>query len=524
MPNLFQQRLDAMRKPPVQTGLQSIVRGIEKESLRVAANGRLAQTPHPKCLGSALSNPYITTDYSEALLEFITPPCDSVEQLLGFLDNIHRFTYQCLEQESLWTASMPCILRGDDAIPVAQYGSSNIARMKTIYRVGLGHRYGRAMQAIAGIHYNFSLGDEFWTHYQQALGGSSELQQFKNEQYLALIRNFRRYAWLLIYLFGASPALCTSFIGKQEHDLDNFDPYTLYSEGATALRMGDLGYQSSAQEDVVVSYNSLASYIDSIEPLLTRDHPAYQALGTKDAQGEWLQLSTAMLQIENEFYSTIRPKQTAHSGEAPIRALGARGIEYVEVRALDINPYMPLGIDAEQVRFLDIFLLYCLLQDSPPLLADEYHENQQNLSTVVSHGRSKTVALQQNGENITMSDWANSIFDGLAPIAELMDSSAGGDNFASALAAQQRKLGNPGLTPSGHIMTDLQAEDIPWMHFAINQSNLHADYFLHRPLDDEDHRFFADAAVESLAAQQRIEQSDRLPLEDYLAQYYQQYQ
>jgi glutamate--cysteine ligase len=524
LPSLFQQRLEVVATNRVKPTLQHIVRGIEKESLRITSGGTLAQTPHPKCLGSALTNPHITTDYSEALLEFITPPCSDIDQLLGMLDNIHRFTYQCLDQqESLWTASMPCVLRSDNDIPVAEYGASNSGRMKSIYRVGLGHRYGRAMQTIAGIHYNFSMADSFWLAYQKALGNSDSLKQFKNQQYLGLIRNFRRYSWLLIYLFGASPALCKSFIGSQQHNLDNYDDNTLYSEGATALRMGDLGYQSSAQENLVISYNSLESYISSLEALLNRQHPAYQQMGIKDENGEWMQLSTTLLQIENEFYSSIRPKQIARSGEAPILALKDRGIEYIEVRALDVNPYLPLGIDEQQIRFLDAFLLYCLLQESPALSVDEYQQNQSNLAAVVTHGRTAGIELQQADKPRKMLDWAEEILQGIAPIAQLLDSDETVNAYTSALEAQRDKLGNSKLTPSGQIMMDMQAEDVPWFYFAMNKSQSHADYFLQRPLDAQDKTFFSQAAVESLQEQQRIEDSEDIDLEQYLEQYYHQY-
>jgi glutamate--cysteine ligase len=503
--------------------LQDIARGIEKESLRVVAAGRLAQTPHPACLGAALTNPYITTDYSEALLEFITPPCRDMDSLLTILDNIHRFTYQCLGEELLWNASMPCILRDDADIPVAHYGTSNIGKMKTIYREGLGHRYGRAMQSIAGIHYNFSMGDSFWQAYQQGLGDTAPLQAFKNDQYLAMIRNFRRYTWLLVYLFGASPALCKSFIGAQEHALEPFDENTLFKDGATSLRMGDLGYQSSAQDDLEVSYDSLASYITSLKDLLTRQHPDYAAMGTKNADGEWLQLSTTLLQIENEFYSSIRPKQPVHSGEAPIRALQERGIEYVEVRALDVNPYLPLGIDKQQIRFLDMFLLYCLLQESPQIAAHEYPQNQNNLTTVVNHGRDPGATLTQGERSRPMAEWANEIIDSIEPIARLFDSNEGSDNYSLALQAQRDKVANSRLTPSGQIVADMRGEGIPWFHFAMGQSLAHADYFLQRPLDPQDAQCFADAAAESLAEQRRIEQAEQLGFDEFLAQYYAQY-
>ncbi|HEX4975680.1 MAG TPA: glutamate--cysteine ligase, partial [Pseudomonadales bacterium] len=187
--------------------LKQLRRGIEKESLRVTPEGRLAQTPHSKRLGSALTNPAITTDYSEALLEFITPAFPSVDETLAYLKKTHVFTYQNIENELLWVNSMPCIMGDDDGIPIAQYGTSNSGRMKTVYRNGLGYRYGRRMQTIAGIHYNFSFPDEFWQAFQVNEQNTQTLRDFASSSYFALIRNFQRFSPLLIYLFGASPAV-----------------------------------------------------------------------------------------------------------------------------------------------------------------------------------------------------------------------------------------------------------------------------------------------------------------------------
>ncbi len=523
MPNSLSKCLQLVDTPAMRPLLRSIVRGLEKESLRVTPAGMLAQTPHPSCLGSALCNPYITTDYSEALLEFITPPQQDIPSLLTGLDDLHRFTYQCLDEELLWTASMPCILRGDENIPVARYGHSNIGRMKTVYRLGLGYRYGRAMQTIAGIHYNFSLPDAFWESYGGALGNTLPLQAFKNQQYLALIRNFRRYAWLLIYLFGASPALCRSFLGDQAHDLDAFDQATLYHPHATALRMGKLGYQSSAQEGIVVPYNSLEAYIGALTQLLTRQDVTYQRVGTRGPDGQWRQLSTALLQIENEFYTTIRPKQPIRSGEAPILALAERGIEYVEVRALDVNPYLPLGIDSSQLRLLDLFLLYCLLLPSPDLDADEYHECQANVGTVVDSGRMPGLQLQRAGAAVSLQAWAGELLGGLAQIAQLLDGDQPGAPYGAAVQLQQRKLADPWLTPSGMIMSDLALNERSWYHFAMEQSQLHAEEFRRRPLSAERAAFFQDAARQSLEDQASAEQASEPPFEEFLQHYYQQY-
>src|SRR5690554_2847852 len=142
--------------------LKGILRGIEKEGLRVDAEGALARTPHPTQLGSALTNPSITTDYSEALLELITGTHGSIQSLRGELEDVHRFVASQLQNEFIWNQSMPAILPGEADIPIGWYGSSNTGMLKHVYRRGLAERYGKAMQCIAGVHYNFSLPDELW--------------------------------------------------------------------------------------------------------------------------------------------------------------------------------------------------------------------------------------------------------------------------------------------------------------------------------------------------------------------------
>jgi glutamate--cysteine ligase len=348
----LQSKLSLLAGPEKSALFTGIVRGIEKESLRVDPTGHLAMTPHPSALGSAL-----TTDYSEALLEFITAPSASIDEVLHELDEIHRYTYQHIGDELLWVSSMPCQLGDDSSIPVGKYGSSNVGKMKQVYRVGLGNRYGRLMQTIAGIHYNFSVPDELWQELQRASGDTQSLQDFKTQGYFATIRNFRRYSWLLLYLLGAAPAVCKSFVRGRDHQLQPVgdDSHSLYTPYATSLRMGDLGYQSKAQSSLVVCYNDLDQYVRTLRSALEQPYPAYDEIGLKDERGNYKQLNTALLQIENEFYSSIRPKRTAEMGETPIHALQDRGVEYIEVRCIDLNPLVPNGINAETIRFVDTF-------------------------------------------------------------------------------------------------------------------------------------------------------------------------
>ena len=347
----LQSKLSLLAGPEKSALFTGIVRGIEKESLRVDPTGHLAMTPHPSALGSALTHPSITTDYSEALLEFITAPSASIDEVLHELDEIHRYTYQHIGDELLWVSSMPCQLGDDSSIPVGKYGSSNVGKMKQVYRVGLGNRYGRLMQTIAGIHYNFSVPDELWQELQRASGDTQSLQDFKTQGYFATIRNFRRYSWLLLYLLGAAPAVCKSFVRGRDHQLQPVgdDSHSLYTPYATSLRMGDLGYQSKAQSSLVVCYNDLDQYVRTLRSALEQPYPAYDEIGLKDERGNYKQLNTALLQIENEFYSSIRPKRTAEMGETPIHALQDRGVEYIEVRCIDLNPLVPNGINAETI-------------------------------------------------------------------------------------------------------------------------------------------------------------------------------
>ena len=240
----YEQRLADLARAPLGGCLQDNLIGLEKESLRVSPSGRVATTPHPHGLGSALTHPYITTDFSEALLEAVTPAMTDKREVLDFLRDLHVVVHRHLDDELLWATSMPCALEGAASIPLAEYGSSNAAQMKTAYRRGLGNRYGRVMQVIAGVHYNYSFSEAFWPLYQQLEGEGGDPGRFRSEAYMAAIRNLQRYGWLVPFLFGASPAVCKTFVQDSSTDLEELDPYSYYYPFATSLRMGDIGYQN----------------------------------------------------------------------------------------------------------------------------------------------------------------------------------------------------------------------------------------------------------------------------------------
>lgn len=522
--SLLSQRL-AVLAEPANTTLTRVFKGLEKESLRITPQGTLAQTPHPRRLGSAMTHPSITTDYSESLLEFITPPMATSEEMLGELDRIQRFTYQQLDNEHLWVSSMPCKLGTDAGIPVGRYGSSNAGKMKTIYRLGLGERYGRSMQTIAGIHYNFSLSDEFWSFWHQREGAGESLQEYKNRRYFDLIRNFRRDFWLLLYLFGASPAVCSSFVKQRQHTLQPFgdDEQTLHQPYGTSLRMGNLGYQSSAQDSLVVCYNNLDSYLRTLCGAITQPHADYVARGVKNAAGEYLQLNTSLLQIENEFYSTIRPKRAARSGETALGALADRGVEYIEVRCIDLNPYEPLGVTLEQIQFLDAFLLCCLLGESSPTDSQKYRRAQENQRRIVAHGRDPQLRLLSAVGELSPAQWGAELLDDIARVAEMLDVSYNTRAYSAAVAAQRIKLEQPELTPSARILADMAANGESFFRFALRQSLQHSEYYASRPLPEAELREMQEQAEASLAAQSELDAAPQLDFDEYLRAYYAQY-
>ena len=487
--------------------LKGIRRGIEKEGLRVLPTGGLALTPHPLALGATLTHPHITTDYSESQIELITGPHLGVNDCLDELTHVHQFVLRTLQQqgdETLWVSSMPCGLPTDETIPLARFGSSNVGRAKSVYRMGLGHRYGRRMQTISGLHYNWSLP-----------GVSSEA-------YFSLIRNFRRHAFVLLYLFGASPALCPCFVQGREHRLQPLGDagQSLYLPYATSLRMGRLGYQSDAQSSLAVSYNGLEGYANSLHEALTQPYPVYETLGVRNPGGDYNQLGTSLLQIENEFYGTIRPKRTGHTGERPLHALRERGVEYVEVRLMDLDPFEPVGIAAQTMRFLDIFLLHCLLNDSPPDTPDEIEQLKRNQHRTAEQGREPGLLLERMGQTVTLNDWAADILAECVPMAQALDSAHATEDYSAALAVARTRLAAPAQTPSARVLAVMtQAAGDSFSAFSLQQSVLARDTVLALPWSAQQQAQFEALAAESIAAQKTLEATDTLPFEEWRQRY-----
>ncbi|GGJ95273.1 glutamate--cysteine ligase [Pseudomonas matsuisoli] len=518
MSELLSRRLALLGAPAHLSLLVQGRHGIERETLRVNRDGTLALTEHPVALGSALTHERITTDYAEALLEFVTPTSHLPAQTLEHLDNVHRYVYGKLDGELLWSPSMPCPLPDEADIPIGYYGTSLIGRLKHVYRKGLALRYGKTMQCIAGIHYNFSVSEDLWALLRTEENGEQDAQAFQSERYISLIRNFRRYSWLLMYLFGASPALDKNFLRGNSHALETFDADTLYLPYATSLRMSDLGYQSHAQKGLTPCYNDLDSYLGSLHKAVSTPYPPYVEAGTK-RDGEWIQLNTNIIQIENEYYSSIRPKRVARSGERPIQALRSRGIQYIEVRCIDIDPFLPSGIDLDEARFLDTFLLYCALNESPLLQDGDCAACSDNFLSVVEQGRKPDLQLRRRGESIAMTDWANELMDKLKPVAELLDRAEGTDGHRQSLSKQRAKVADPELTPSARVLAEMRQQGESFTAFSLRQSEAHADYFRGRPLAAGPQAEFEAMARESIEQQVETERQDEGDFDTFVAAY-----
>lgn len=495
---------------------RGIQRGFERECLRVDRTGHLAHTPHPGALGAKLTHPWITTDYAEALLEFITPPSTDPAYPLRFLTDVHRFVAQQLGGEYLWAGSMPCRIGPDADIAIADYGPSNAARFKMVYREGLGLRYGRAMQTIAGAHYNWSLPDDFWPLLRDCCGGQGSAQDFISERYFGLIRNFLRFGWLVPYLFGASPALCRSFLQGHPSDLSELAPGTLHGPFATSLRMSDLGYQNHAQDELGIGFNSLGQYTQALETAIRTPDPYYAELGVRDGT-RWKQLSDAILQLEAEFYAPMRPKRV--SDLRPAKALATLGVQYVEMRLFDLNPFIDIGIAPEQALFADALLLMCLFRDSPPITSREQGENDENKRRVVTRGRQPGLQLLVHNHEQPLRALAHELFDDMAPFADMLDAAYGGRRYQQALHDLRQRIDQPELTPSAQVIEAVKQHG-GYFDFAFAMSQKHTQALQAVALPDETMTTFKATVQTSLQTQAQLDAQPQAPFEDYVAAYF----
>ena len=514
----FTARLAALDAQRLTHLLHGGLKGTEKESLRVTSPGYLAQTDHPVALGSTLTHPYITTDFSEAQLEFVTPPLRESRDLIQFQDEIHRYVYSHLEEEYLWASSMPCMIGGEDAIRLAIFGSSNAGHVKHVYRSGLAIRYGRTMQAISGVHYNYSVPTALWAAYQEIEQSQMVADDFISDRYFGLARNVLRYDWLITYLFGCSPALCKSFFGDRSYDLLEFDYATVYAPHATSLRLSNIGYKNQAASLLNISYDSLDEYVTSLTAAVQTPYPPYAKLGVI-RNHDYQQLSANILQIENEFYGSLRPKQVTRAGERPLMALATRGVGYVELRSLDLDIFEPVGMGVQQLYFLEAFMLFALLSESPPLSDHEEAELTRNQVLTAQTGRHPALQLTRNGAPISMRTWAFEALDAIHEIAIRLDVDEEGNPYQDATATMRARVEDVENTPSAHLMRELVENGETFSQLAHRISLQHAATFRQKLLSADRREFFDAAARRSHADRAILEAKETQSFPDYLEQY-----
>ncbi|WP_394200297.1 glutamate--cysteine ligase [Shewanella waksmanii] len=516
----FNEVIEQLSDKNSQGALRDLHRGIEREALRIDDAGHLSMQPHPQALGSALTHSRITTDYSESLLEFITPVHGDIDSLFTDLTYTHAYTVQNLGGEQLWPVSMPCYVGNVEDIPIADYGSSNSGQMKRLYRKGLTYRYGAQMQIISGVHFNFSVSKSLWQRLYEVQGAEGGRCQFISESYFGLIRNYRRMVWVLPYLFGASPALCGSFIKDQQTDIafEKMGKGTLYLPYATSLRMSDLGYTNKEQERLSISYNSLDEYLKGVDAAINMSSDKFAQIGVK-VDGEYRQLNANVLQIENEFYSPIRAKRVSLPGEKPSEALARAGVEYIEVRALDVNPFSSVGITPSQVRFLDMFILYCLLKPSSSSDAVEEQAISDNLNKVILQGRDPQLTLNRDGQQVSKVAWLHEIFTDLNKIAQQLDGDEGSD-YQQELAKWHQAVDNPDLTLSGQLMQQLFEQQLDHGQWVMGLAKQYHQELQDYVLPDDVQASYQYAAQQSIQQQAEIEQADSLTFEQFLSDYF----
>jgi len=365
--------------------------GIEKENVRVDPSGYLAMTKHPDIFGDKLKNPYITTDFSESQVEMITPSLDTIEETYNFLDSLHDLVSLELKDEYLWPQSTPPSIPDEKDIPVSKFDETFEGSKAQKYRDYLSQKYGKQKQLLSGIHYNFSFKDEFLDLlYKESK--ESDFKLFKDEIYLKISRNFFKYRWILIYLFGANPGIHGTYSKKCVDLLDEVAPDSFSYPTGNSFRNGMCGYKNN--EVFNISYNSRKKYAEDIKKLVS--------------QGKLIS--------EKEYYSPIRLK--AKDNKNLLRSIEEDGIEYLEVRLLDLNPTVKTGISIDQLYFVHLFLLFCLFTDEDKLTAQDTWEGNKNHDLVAHYGRKVDLELFSNGKFKLLKDLGIEIISKIEKIVE----------------------------------------------------------------------------------------------------------
>ena len=490
--------------------------GIEKESLRISQS-TISRKQHQESMGSPLCHRYITTDFSEAQLELITPPLIDKKKGLNFLENIHHFVSHKIEDEIIWPFSMPPFIQSGTEIPIASYGSSNLALFKTTYRNGLSHRYGRTMQAISGIHFNYSLPEQIWKSslFTEEKAVSKKLRA---NIYFRTLRNLHRMNWLILYLFGASPIVAKNFLSNKHRGFQKLDNHAYYLPYATSLRMSDLGYQNINQSNLVISLNSLQEYSFDLKQATKTRCDNFQKID-KETTEDYPQINSNILQIEDEYYAVARPKSSSVSNRRLTTKLGDTGVDYIELRSLDINPFQRIGIDLDTVHFLEVFFIYCTLSSSPPIKDGEIEEIKQNDLLVATRGRESGLLLSNNGTKISLKNWANQILDEMISIASLLDNTT--TNFSSIVRKLSTQIADPEQTLSAMLLNKLLTEKMDFQELGRTIGNDYKNYYINLEASkNSDWSLLEKESADSKKRQVELEQASNQSFEDFVKEYF----
>ena len=398
-------------------------RGLERENLRIDVSGRLSQKSHFEALGVSPNDPSFTLDFAESQLEIVTAPHDSVEALLTELKKLDQEALSRIAPEQLWRNSMPPSFKKED-IRLAHFGDTHEDHIKQTYRKGLCYRYGKTMQIICGIHYNISF------------------ESPSDALYFRTIRAFLQNYWLLILLCGASPT-CYAPSLKDHIDLSFLktnDQHLFYGPYATSLRLSELGYHNPEVPELSICYHSLDTFVTALHKATHTPYEPYQHFPA-DAQ-----LNANYLQIENEYYAPIRPKPFPIDEHLSLtERLLKHGVSYLEVRILDLNPLLPLQIDAPTLHFIDLFMRFCATTPELPL---NCCESKKNALGVAKFGLNFEHVLMKEGHPIALGTWAHSLLNQLEGFAK----AEGSPEEIASVAVQHEKLNNPDLLPAKKIL------------------------------------------------------------------------
>ena len=416
--------------------------GLEKENVRVTESGNLALTPHPKAFGDREKNAYIKTDFSESQLEMVTPVCNTLEEVYSFICNLNKVvSLEIMKNgEFLWPQSNPPILPREEEIPIAKLSN----REDELYRENLSYKYGKKKQVISGIHYNFSFKEEFIKLLYKELKVEKDFREFKDDIYLRMARNFQKYHWLLIYLTGASPVFHESYIEEIKEEGEKLGEDSYYIKDDTSLRNSSYGYKN--KKDYYVSYNSIGEYASDIKNLV------------KDKE----------IQSIKEYYNPIRLKSLG--SEDMLESLLHKGIDYLEVRLLDLDPLSIQGVSKETLYLVHLFMIYTLLKENKEITYKDQEEFFKNHDMVALKGRNEDAVIHENGVPVLLKDKGREILSEMDEIVEILFSN--NEEFKNVIKRALEKINNPHDIISEKLIKDIKEEGYINFHMRLAKEYL----------------------------------------------------